>query len=42
MIRKIRKRPQIVDKVLEKLKQYESETPSKWREVAEFGGANKS
>ena len=31
-----------MDKVLEKLKQHQSETPSKWREEAEFRRANKS
>ena len=30
-----------MDKVLEKLKQHESETPSKWREEAEYRRANK-
>ena len=28
--------------VLEKLKQHQSETPSKWREEAEYRHANKS
>ena len=31
-----------MDKVLEKLKQHQSETLSKWREEAEFRRANKS
>ena len=31
-----------MDKVLEKLKQHQSEIPSKWREEAEFRSANKS
>ena len=31
-----------MDKVLEKLKRHQSETPSKWREEAEFRRANKS
>lgn len=31
-----------MDKVIEKLKQYKSEIPSKWREDAEFRRANKS
>ena len=31
-----------MDKVLEKLKQYQSETPSKWRKEAEFRRANKT
>ena len=31
-----------MDKLLEKLKQHQSKTPSKWREEAEFRRANKS